>query len=445
MRCSLCALYVLAWISSSLVPGNLAAQTIYTPYTFATLAGTPQSMGSSDGSGPEAGFNWAEGVAVDATGNLFIADQNNFTVRKMTPTGDVTTLAGFAGTSGTDDGTGTNARFSQLGALALDRAGNVFVADTDNQTIRKVTPVGTNWVVTTIAGQAGFYGTNDGMNNQAQFHYPNGVVVDSNGVVYVGDSQNGTIRQLTPVGTNWVVTTPAGQPNRQGTNDGIGSQAFFQYPCGLALDGSGNLYVADLGACTIRKISLAPTNWVVSTLAGSPDNPDINDGTNYGARFYYPFALALDPAGNLLVTDSAQTIRRVTPAGVVTTAAGVPGTFGTNDGTGAGALFNSPAGIGIDPAGNVYVTDSANFTIRRGFPANATPQIMTFAADFGNHGGSFGFSLAGPAGVTAVVQASGDLTGWSPIWTNIIGAAALPFTDSGGGGQPARFFRAGKQ
>ncbi len=163
-----------------------------------------------------------------------------------------TTLAGNTG-YGSADGTNGAARFAFPCGAAMDSAGNVYVADEVNSTVRKMTPDGTNWVVTTLAGLAGCTGTNDGTGSAARFYYPNGVAVDGAGNVYVADTANQTIRQVTPVGTNWVVTTLAGNASHPGTNDDTGSAARFNFPAGVAVDTNGNVYVADTDNYTIRK------------------------------------------------------------------------------------------------------------------------------------------------------------------------------------------------
>jgi sugar lactone lactonase YvrE len=172
----------------------------------------------------------------------------------------VTTLAGSAGDYGANDGRGIEVRFDWPEGVAVDSAGSVFAADTGNSTIRKVTPDG---VVTTLAGSAGDYGTNDGPGVAARFDEPEGVAVDGEGNVYVADTWNSTIRKVSPGG---VVTTLAGSAGDYGTNDGPGVDARFDLPAGVAVDSVGNVYVADTWNCTIRKISLAG---VVTTLAGS--------------------------------------------------------------------------------------------------------------------------------------------------------------------------------
>ena len=211
-----------------------------------TLAGLAGSSGSADGMGSAARFSGPCGVAVDSAGNVYVADEGNNTIRKVTPGGVVTTLAGLAGSSGSADGTGSAARFNMPYGVAVDSAGNVYVADSYNDTIRKVTAGG---VVTTLAGLAGSSGSADGTGSAAQFDLPMGVAVDSAGNVYVGDCENSTIRKVTAGG---VVTTLAGQPGSSGNNDGVGSAARFYGPRGVAVDSAGKVYVADLWNNTIR-------------------------------------------------------------------------------------------------------------------------------------------------------------------------------------------------
>jgi hypothetical protein len=234
-----------------------------TPYTFITLAGKAGVTGSVDGTGSTARFNGPTGVVLDDAGNLYVADSANNTIRKVTPQGVVTTLAGRAGVAGSADGTNTAARFNLAGnggCLGLDCAGNLYLADCNNHTIRKVSPVGTDWVVTTLAGMPGYTGgeggntgSADGTNSAARFNWPWALALDSTGNVYVADQVNYAIRKLTPDGTNWVVTTLAGLAKSAGYADGTGSTARFHDPVGLAVDSAGNVYVAEFMNHTIRK------------------------------------------------------------------------------------------------------------------------------------------------------------------------------------------------
>jgi hypothetical protein len=305
---------------------------------------------------------------VDNNGNVYIADYNNEVVRKISPAGVVTNLAGMVGTTGTNNGTGTAARFNGPAGVAVDGSGNVYVADYQNHAIRKISPAG---VVTTLAGRPGTSGTNNGTGTAARFSSPIGVAVDASGSVYVGDAGNNAIRKITPGG---VVTTLAGLVGTSGTNDGVGEAARFYFPEQVAVDGSNYVYVADAGNFGIRKVAPDGT---VTTLAGLCGKSGSNDGTNSTARFNNPFGLAVDSASNLYVGDSGnQLIRKITPEGVVTTIGGLAGTSGSSDGSGSEARFNSPEGVAVDANGFVYVTDGNNHTIRKGNPAPSDVPVV---------------------------------------------------------------------
>jgi sugar lactone lactonase YvrE len=344
--------------------------------TVSTLAGKAGVFGSDDGKGGSARFSAPTDLAVDHIGNIYVADTNNHTIRKITPAGVVTTLAGRAGFSGGLDGTGTVAQFHSPAGVAIDASDNVYVADTDNDAIRKIAPTG---MVTTLAGTG--WGSSDATGTAARFHYPSGIVTDTAGNLYVADTLNDTIRRITPDG---VVTTLAGQAGSLGNADGVGSAARFDGPQGLALDGAGNLYVADSDNLAIRKLTLSSgavtkvAGWDRATLGFAP-----NDGPVARAQFNFPCGVAVDGAGNLYVADTDNhTIRQITPAGIVTTIAGLPGTFGSADGVGAAARFNYPSGIAVDDAGNLYIADTNNHTIRLAYfaaaPAiTAQPQSQT--------------------------------------------------------------------
>jgi hypothetical protein len=335
-----------------------------------TLAGASGSTGNADGTGDRARFSFPHGVATDTAGNVYVADQYNNTIREITTAGVVYTIAGTTGNYGSADGVGADAAFNYPSGVATDGAANVYVADSYNHTIRKITPAG---VVTTIAGLANNYGTNDGTGSAARFGSPDGspgptsIALDTGGNIYVADSYNHTIRKATPVGTNWVVSTLAGQPEVPGTNDGTGSAAQFNQPTGVAVDAASNVYVADFYNYTIRKIT---PGGVVTTIAGQPGTGGKADGIGGAAQFFLPGGVAVDPTGNLFVADTgASTIRKITAAGpvwVVSTIAGKYGALGSKDGAGVNALFSNPYGVAVDGMGKVYVADTANNTIRQG-------------------------------------------------------------------------------
>ncbi len=340
-------------------------------YRFAMVVGGP-SIGATDGPEGSARFNQAVGVALDGAGNLYVADSANSTIRKITSSGIVGTLAGLAGSIGTTDGIGTAARFNLPYGIAADGAANLVIADTYNHTIRKITPDGT---VSTIAGAARTTGSADGAALVARFNLPTGVALDHAGNIFVVDSGNFTIRKISVDGS---VSTLAGLAGIHGSADGTGSAARFSYPIGITVDNLGTAYVTDQAGNTIRKLT---PDGVVSTLAGGVGVPyGAVDGTGGDARFYHPWGIAADSAGNLLVGDRDNNlIRRVTPAGVVSTLAGSPpaclNCYGSADGIGSAASFYGPAGVAVDQAGNVYVTDSQNNTIRKVTAAGAVTTL----------------------------------------------------------------------
>ena len=373
----------------------LQAQSNYaTPYTFTTLAGV--APGSSDGTGAAARFNLPHGVAVDGSGNSYVADTVNNTIRKITPGGVVTTLAGSAGLTGGSDGSGSGARFDNPQGVAVDGSGNVYVADSNNYAIREITPGG---VVTTLAG--GHFGSSDGTGSAAMFLYPEGVAVDGSGNVYVADSNNQTIRKITSGG---VVTTLAGMAGVSGSSDGTGSAARFYYPGGIAVDGSGNVYVADTYNCTIRLIT---PGGAVTTLAGTAGQASSSDGTGSAARFYYPHDVAVDGSGNVDVADSVNnTIRQISPGGVVTTLAGRAGVSGSSNGSGSSALFNTPSGVAVGGSGQVYVADTNNDTIRQISPGGAVTTLAGTNSEGASDGSGSTARFNGLYGVT--VDRSGN-------------------------------------
>ncbi|MBK6744735.1 MAG: hypothetical protein IPG66_17990 [Hydrogenophilales bacterium] len=241
------------------------------------------------------------------------------------------------GGAGNIDGIGPTAYFANLVAVTADRAGNLFVID--SHAIRKVSPSGS---VTTLAGNIDLSGHVDGTAQEARFLFPRGIAIDSAGNVYVADDM--TIRKITPVG---VVSTFAGKLNEYGGEDGPVASARFTGPSGLAIDSSDNIYVAEPGASTIRKITPAG---IVSTLAGSYGISGSNDGTKDVALFYQPWSVAVNQAGDIYVTDYGA-VRKIANAGVVTTIAGQVGQSGYVDGAGTNARFGTMTGIAVDSTG----------------------------------------------------------------------------------------------
>jgi sugar lactone lactonase YvrE len=353
--------------------------------TVTTIAGTGES-GSADGAGSVAQFNRPLGIAVDSTGTLFVADTSNHTIRAISPSGMVTTVAGTAGGAGSTDASGARARFNGPWGVAVDSSGNTYVADRNNFTIRRVTPDG---LVTTVAGTAGLSGGADGNRTTARFGAPSAVAVDRNGDLYVADTAAATIRKVAPNGD---VTTLAGRQGQQGSVDGTGTDARFYQPCGVAVDDSGNVYVADQN-CTIRKIT---PSGVVTTLAGAHQQSMVVDGPGGTARFIRPKALAVDGEGTVYVADTYGWIRKITPAGTVSTlrSAGLP--------------WWDPDGIAVDSAGNVIVTDVENHVIHLGTASGSVTTIGGIAGQSGNADGVGSAALfTSPRGVA--VDATGTL------------------------------------
>jgi sugar lactone lactonase YvrE len=253
------------------------------------LAGNGHS-GYADGTGAAAEFEWPTGITMDTSGNIYVADQSDHRIRTITPSGVVSTLAGN-GSSGDTNGTGTAAQFYSPHDVAVDSAGTVYVADLYNALIRQITPEG---VVSTLAG-SGSYGYAEGTSTEAQFYSPAGVAVDSAGTVYVGDSYNDRIRQITPEG---MVSTLAGSGS-YGYTDGTGLTAKFKNPEGVAVDSAGNVYVADTQNHCIRRIT---SEGVVTTLAGSTKG--YTDGIGTAAKLTWPNGVAVNSAGTVIyVTD----------------------------------------------------------------------------------------------------------------------------------------------
>ena len=340
-----------------------------------TLAGLAGNAGNVDGVGGAARFSSPSAVAVDDAGFVYVADTGNQTIRKVSPTGLVTTLAGggilFSSSGG--DGVGSGAGFGYPAGLAVDGAGNVYVADSTMDTIRKVTPAG---VVTTLAGTPGVRGSADGTGAAAQFDFPFGVAVDGAGNIYVSDAISSIIRQVSLTG---VVTTIAGKPIQYGGVDGVGTSARFDYPYGVAVDGQGNIYVADSSNDTIRRV--APGG-IVTTLAGLVQGAGAADGTLNQARLFGPSGVAVSSSGNLYVADTYNnTIRKITTNGMVTTLAGLAASSGDVDGPGHVAEFNAPSGVATDSAGNIYVADAGNNSIRKVTPAGVVTTILVGTGD----------------------------------------------------------------
>ncbi|MDB6028482.1 MAG: repeat containing protein [Verrucomicrobiales bacterium] len=361
------------------------------PYTFITLAGGGTKdtnghpiAGFQNGQGPTVQFRFPRSVVLDKKGNAYVGDADNHVIRKITPTGIASTLAGALPQQtnqygnligGYLDGAATNALFNRPAGGCFDPAGNLYISDAINNVIRKITPDG---IVTTIAG-TGLAGYVNGVGTNALFNEPAGLTIDHDGNLYVVDCSNHCIRRITPDG-NVSTIAGIGPQGNGGYADGIGTNALFGFPWDIVIDSTGNLFVTDTFNTCIRKItpvvSAGSTNWTVTTFAGNNlvFLGQHVDGMGTNAYFTFVHGIAIDAADNLFVTEAnSDNIRRVTPAGEVTTLAG--GTSGYADGTGNEARFYSVVGLAIDELGNLYVADAGNHVIRKGWNATAKPVL----------------------------------------------------------------------
>jgi sugar lactone lactonase YvrE len=340
------------------------------------------TLGYSDGTGSEAQFNTPTGIAFDSLGNLFVCELQNCTIRKITSSGVVTTIAGNPGASpnprGNTDGTGSSARFDRPTDLAIDSSGNMFICDQQNHRIRKVTSAG---VVTTFAGSTeGFV---NATGTSAKFSYPFGICIDASNNLYVTEPLGSRIRKVTSAG---VVTTFV---NAAGGFD-------LQSPHGIEIDSSGNLYVCDYYGQAIKKVTSAG---VITNLAGTGVQ-GYEDTEAGAAQLNFPIGIALAPSGNLYVTEyMGCQVRKVTTAGVVTTEAGFFGIGGNNDGLGRAARFGGPYGIAVSTAGRVFISDSGGMSIR----ASVLPTLATVTLS------NLSFTYDGTAKIpTTTVSPSGE-------------------------------------
>lgn len=323
-----------------------------------TVAGTPKKSGHKDGPAKSSLFNFIRDVAIDQAGNLFVVEDNNV-VRKITISGIVSTIAGVAKQSGDKNGTAKSALFDSPTGIAVDKKGNLYVADNNNCVVRKITGTGD---VSTLAGNSKANpGYKDGSGKNALFRFPSKLTLDAKGNLYISDSSNNVIRKVTVTG---VVSTIAGVPNiTRPHKDGPAKSALFALPDGLVFDAKGNLYIADKNNHVIRKMD---TKGIVSTFAGTPTKPGHKDGPGKSALFDSPASIAIDAKGNLYVADSNNNaIRKISVAGIVSTIAGASkNKSGHQDGVGRSTLFFFPAGLRIH-SGVLYIVDTGNYVIRK--------------------------------------------------------------------------------
>ncbi|MBL0739937.1 IPT/TIG domain-containing protein [Chryseolinea lacunae] len=329
---------------------------INTEVNVITVAGGEE--GFKDGNGTAAQFKTPVAVTVDTLGNIYVVDQGNHKIRKINTEGLVSTFAGSG--RGYADGAALSAQFNLPSGIAIDANQTLYVCDSYNDKIRKITAQG---VVSTVAGSSTGY--QDGSRDEAKFDIPYGIAVNTRGDVFVGDYLNNRIRKIATDGT---VTTFAGKGNFQNNGgafaDGVGTEAYFYYPTGLTIGTNDTLFVADQFNHRIRRISPARE---VTTLAGSGPVGSFNNGYADGpaetSRFAYPTGLCFNPRDSTMVVADAgnNRIRIINSEGVIT----LTGNYGYADGPSAEAKFNSPTSVAVDRDGNIVVADSQNHRIRK--------------------------------------------------------------------------------
>ena len=338
-----------------------------------------------------ASFNYPAGMTIDSSGNYYVADTSNQRIRKVSAeTGTITTIAGNGTITETgfplgDGGAATSATLNNPNGLTTDSAGNVYIADTGNNRIRKISSAG---VISTIAGtgSAGYSG-DGGAATLAMLRSPRSVAVDGAGNIFIADSSNHRIMKVN--GATGIITTLAGDGYYGYFGDGgVATRAEFNGPVGVVLDGAGNIYIADRNNHRIRKVTAA--TGIISTVAGNGISGYAGDGgAATAAKLYYPNGIALDSAGNMFISDGSNYIRRVdSSSGVITTVAG-NGTWGSQgDGGPATAASIIPSGVAVDGVGRIYLVDSNAQTIRKVIAA--TPmRITTTTLPYGGYGNSY--------------------------------------------------------
>ena len=371
-----------------------------TSYRIDTLVG---DFAGDGGPAVAARLNLPYDVAVDSSGNLYITDTNNDRIRKVDSAGTITTIAGTGERRfGGDGGPAIQAQLDAPSGVVVDGAGNLYIADRANHRIRKVDSTGT---ITTIAGtgERGF-GGDGGPATQARLNYPYGVAVDGAGNLYIADLANHRIRKVDSTGT---ITTFAGTGERGfGGDGGPASQAQINFPTGVAVDEAGNLYIADWSNARIRKVDGTGT---ITTIAGTGELGFGGDGgPAIQARLSLPYSVAVDGAGNLYIADQYNNrIRRVDSTGTLTTIAGTgERRFGGDGGPAIQAQLGDPTGVAVDGAGNLYIADQYNNRIRR---VDSTGTITTIAGtgERGFSGPATQAQLDDPTGVA--VDGAGNL------------------------------------
>jgi sugar lactone lactonase YvrE len=365
-----------------------------TDIVITTVAGNgAKGYGGDGGVATSAELNWPSGVSIDASGNLFIADQYNHRIRKVSAAGIITTVAGNGtGGFGGDGGFATNADLHWPTGVSIDTSGNLFIADQGNNRIRKVS---TNGIITTVVGNgtAG-YNWDGGAAISAELSSPCGVAVDGIGNLFIADYGNFRIRK---VGTNGIITTVAGNGTGGFADGGSATNACIYQPTGVSIDASGNLFIADPSNYRIRKVTIAG---IITTVAGNGTGHYGGDGGNAtNSNLYQPTGVFIDASGNLFIADCYNhRIRKVSTAGIITTVAG-NGTLGYmgDGGTATNAELNYPWGVSVDAGGNLFIADENNNRIRKVTNTLNNPSFILNTIS-NNNGGSYSVVITDPSG-----------------------------------------------
>ena len=441
-----------------------------------TVAGSGTSGYSGDGgTATSAELNYPYGVAVDARGNLFIADWGNYRIRVVGNNGIITTVAGGGSNVPGDGGAATNAELARPYSVAVDARGNLFIAD-QNSSIREV---GTNGIITTVAGNGGYgYSGDGGPATNAELNFPEGVAVDATGNLFIVDSGNYCIRK---VGTNGIINTVAGNGTNGYSGDGgAATNAELSYPYGMAVDATGNQFLVESGSAVICEVG---TNGIINTVAGNMYTGYFGDGSAAtNAELWQPLGVAVDATGNLFIADTGNNvIREVGINGIINTVAG----NGTNGYSGdGGAATNAelryPSGVAMDATGNLFIADSYNNVIRKVVNLEVPgPTLVLNDVGFGNAGAydvvvsnpygsvtssvvhltitlppvvlsaprlaggrtNFTFLLSGLAGSNYVLQVSTNLLNWSSVSTSTIPVSGSITLSNAISGYNRRFYR----
>ena len=438
-----------------------------------TVAGVAGSIGYQDGGGNVARFYGPTSLVFDPAGNAYVTDNGNHCVRKITPDGTVSTLAGSPSDVIAADGPGNSSRFELPIGITTDPLGNIYVTESTRHSIRKVSPDGSTYL---FAGIPHVAGSADGQRLGAKFNSPVGLLFDkSSGSLFVAETTNACIRRITMDGQ---VSVFAGVPSQPGIADGPPGVAQFKFPAYLAMNSSGTLYVSEPSNSTIRQVL---PNGLVSTLAGTAGQSGYLDGKGSAAQFAHPVGLAVDSHGNIFVADSGtnQVIRKITPDGTVTTWAGLAGHRGWVDGSGPAVRFSILENLTIDSQDSLYATDSGSSTIRRIDSNGNVTTVQSWPLEFGRPGditfatdGSLlvveppngrivkgqrvprlsidyktknpALELIGIAGHTYQIQSASELTkggDWKPMTTVALTNQSATATDPSGAA-PRSYYRA---